>query len=64
LTEYLITKTGQAPQEYIKYQLRLMYHCPPSVLAEQTGDFLFEALQDLACQRYEVKAQRLRRTLG
>lgn len=64
LAEYLGTKTGQPPAEYLRYRLRRMYNIPPSVLAEQKGEFLFEMLRDLQCEKWEARADKVRQTLG
>jgi len=40
-----------------------MYQCPPSVLAEQTGKYFFEMLQDLTCERWEIKTGHFRQGL-
>jgi hypothetical protein len=63
LAEFLGTRTGQTPPEYLRYRLRLMYRCPPSALAEQTGEHFFEMLNDLMCQQWEAKTEKFRRDL-
>jgi hypothetical protein len=47
----------------MRYQLRMMYRCPPSVLAEQKGENFFAMLQDLMCQSWEAKTNKFRQDL-
>jgi hypothetical protein len=49
--------------ELVRYRLRQMYNIPPSVLAEQKGEHLFEMLRDLKCIEWEHKTAQMRKKL-
>jgi hypothetical protein len=54
------TRLGVPPPEYLRYRLRMMYHCTPSEFEKQKGAHLFEMLRDLACLNMEIKVGNIR----
>jgi hypothetical protein len=61
---YLGTRTGEPPMEYLRYQLRMLYHCTPAQLEKEAkGKHLFEMLHDLRCAAVEARAGKFWRDL-
>lgn len=63
LAKFLWVGQGQAPWELLRYRLREMYHCTPSQLEKETGQYLFEMLRDLKCRSMISRVERQRQKL-